>query len=447
MRLKHLFILATVAVLFFMTENVNAEDQLNFKWGGALRLRHEYWKNWKDMSNDLLDTRNFFRFKTSVWGNWSHEDLGLFVKLTNENKAYTFYGQEASSTAESKKNYRYVVDEFVFDNLYLDIKSVFDLPLDLRIGRQDFLGTYGEGFLIMDGTPQDGSRTFYFNALKAAWKIDDNNNLDFIYTNNPRDDKFLPVFNQGSSPQALNTTDEEAYILYWKNRSVENLALEGYYIYKREAALGGRGTQAEKGIINTVGSYAKRNFDPYTLRGQLAYQFGDYGNQDRSALGGYIFLDRIFKDTQWSPKTSAGFLYLSGDDTSTSKNEAWNPLFSRWPWMSELYVLNTANTGVMGYWTNVVIYRTELSLKPTEKLSVQLWYNYLRAAEKTAASAALSLSGTGKERGHLPQFRVDYKINNNISTYFLAEYLIPGDFYASDADEALFLRTEVQIRF
>ena len=448
MKSRLVLLLGLVAVGLLFTQDLyaqeDAQESLDFKWGGALRLRHEYWKNWKDMDNDKLDTRNFFRIKSSLWGKWAHENMGLFLKLTNENKAYTYFGNSTTGS----KNYRYVVNEFVVDNLYLDIKDVFDMPLDLRIGRQDFLGQYGEGFLIMDGTPQDGSTTFYFNAIKAAWKIDDSNNLDIIYINNPRDDKYLPIFNQGSSPQTLNTTDEEAYVLYWKNKSVDKLALDGYYIYKREDDQYGAGSQAEKSIINAVGSYAKYDADPYTLRGQLAYQFGDYGEQDRKALGGYLFVDRDFKDTNWTPKASIGFLYLSGDDTDTSDNESWDPLFSRWPWMSEFYVLNTlAGTNILGYWTNMLIYRAELSLKPTDKLSMQLWYNYLKADEKTAASSSYNLSGTGKDRGHLPQFKVKYKINDNISTYFLAEYFIPGNFYTDDADEGLFLRTEVQFKF
>jgi predicted porin len=55
-------------------------------------------------------------------------------------------------------------------------------------------------------------------------------------------------------------------------------------------------------------------------------------------------------------------------------------------------------------------------------------------------------SGTGKERGHLPQARIDYAFTKNISAYVLAEYLIPGNFY-KDKDTALFLRTELQIKF
>ena len=115
--------------------------------------------------------------------------------------------------------------------------------------------------------------------------------------------------------------------------------------------------------------------------------------------------------------------------------------------MSELYVLAIAadsNVKISGYWTNISIVRAELSTKFTEKFKGSLFYNYLRANESVAASAVCS--GTGKERGHLPQLRLDYAFTKNISTYVLAEYLLPGNFY-KDNDPALFTRVEVSIKF
>lgn len=418
-----------------------AEPQ--FKFGFYERARHEYWKNNMDMNNDALDNRNFFRFKTSLSGQADFsKDLGLFLKLTNENKAYAYFGNSTTGN----KDFHYDPNEWIFDNFYVDIKNTLGLPLDLRIGRQDFLGTYGEGFLIMDGTPQDGSRTFYFNAAKASLRADENNTVDFIYINNPRDDTYLPVLNEDKAPQALNTTDEEAYVLYWKNKSLKDLALEGYYIYKREDDDGGRGLQAQKGRINTLGSYAKYSFSPWALRAQAARQFGTYGTNDRTGLGGFVFLDRSFDELVWKPQVSLGFLYLSGDKRSTNKNEAWDPLFSRWPWMSELYLLSMGTeTGITGYWTNLQMWRASLVLATSGKSKCTLWYNFLRADEQVAASTVFSSSG--KDRGHLPQARFDYTFNKNVSTYFLAEYLIPGNFYVDSRDGAVFLRTEVQIKF
>ncbi|MDD5255663.1 MAG: alginate export family protein, partial [Candidatus Omnitrophica bacterium] len=325
----------------------------SFKLGFSERARHEYWKDIFDNNDDVLDNRNFFRFKTSAWLDAQiSKDFKAFVKFSNENRAYTYWGVNTTGN----KDFHYDANEIVFDNLYFDVNNILGAPFDLRIGRQDLLGAYGEGFLIMEGTPQDGSRTFYFNAVKGVWRVNDVNTLDFIYINNPRDDVFLPALNEDKAPQNLNTTDEEAYVLYWKNKGLQNLLLENYYIYKREDDDGGRGLQGEKSRINALGSYAKYSFAPWTLRGQYAYQFGKYGTRDRSAMGGFVYLDRAFEDVQWKPVASLGFSYLSGDKRNSSKVEAWDPLFSRWPWVSEIYVMSMGTeTGVLGYWTNVQV--------------------------------------------------------------------------------------------
>jgi hypothetical protein len=433
-----------------------------FKWGGVERLRNEYWRNWKDMNNEGIDNRNFFRIKTSLWGQADYgKDLTAYLKFSNEFRAYTYFGGATGSVPDKtadKKGYHFDINEVVVDNLYADIKNFMELPVDLRLGRQDLLGAYGEGFLIMDGTPQDGSRTFYFNAAKAAWKIDEKNTLDLVYINNPRDEEFLPVINrtmlvQQASPNKdkapfnLNTTDEVGYVAYWKNKSVANLALEGYYIYKSEDDQGGAGFQAQKSKINTLGSFAKYNFSPFTLRGQLAYQSGKYGDEDRKGLGGYGWLDYDFKDTAWSPQASIGYVYLSGNDKDSAKNEGWDPLFSRFPLWSELYLLSyAAETGIVGYWTNLSMPGVTLKFKPTDKMKLSFMYYYLMANEDVTSSTIFS--GTSKQRGSMPQVRLDYTFDKkkNVTGYILAEYLKPGKFYV-EKDPAIFVRTELQVKF
>jgi hypothetical protein len=453
-------------LVFFLTLaaislSVPASAELKFKWGPYLRVRHEYMPNWKDMDNDQLDNRNYFRVKASLWGQADYEkDLSIYAKLTDEFKAYTYFGDSTASVPDktaSKKGYHFDINEVVFDNLYLDVRNFLDLPVDLRLGRQDFLGTYGEGFLIMDGTPQDGARTYYFNAAKAAWKINDKNSLDIIYMNDPRDEELLPVINrtklinargnrlEDKKPLSLNVSDEEGYVLYWKNKAFKNLALDGYYIFKSEEEEGGGGYQAEKTRLNTIGSFAKYNLSPWAFRGQFASQFGHYGHNNRRGFGGYGYIDRSFKDFAWEPAVSIGYNYLSGDKRGNIKNEGWDPLFSRYPWISELYVSSiSAETGIPGYWTNIQAYRLELLLKPTKKTKLSLWYNFLRANAQVASSVIFS--GSGKDRGHLPQVKLEYAFNKNVSTYFLGEYFIPGNFY-KDRDPSMFLRTELQIKF
>ena len=455
-----LIILALLITFSAESQATTNSDDITFKSGGALRLRHEFWKNWADYNSQNKDNRNFFRVKTSLWGQANFgDDLMGYLKLTNEFKAYSYFGGAASGNPDKfpdKKGYHFMIDEVIVDNLYLDVKGAFDLPVDLRVGRQDFLGMYGEGFLIMDGTPGDGSRTFFFNAAKASWKVDEYNTVDFIGIINPKDDDFLPVLNRDEYqpynkqtadkvPYMLNTTDETGFVAYWKTKAFKNLAWELYYMNKKEDDENGAGYQARKTKLDTIGSFAKYKLDPFTLRGQFAWQRGKYGIDDRKGMGGYGWIDHDFKDAKWAPQLSAGYVYLSGDKQSTATMEGWDPLFSRFPLWSELYLLSMAReTSIVGYWTNLSMPGVQLKFKPTEKMKLMLAYYYLRANELPAAGTYIS--GTSKNRGQLPQFRVDYAFSKDITGYFLVEYLKPGKFYV-ERDSGLFTRTEIQFKF
>lgn len=416
--------------------------RVEFKPGASLRVRHEFWKNISDQENDAKDNRNYFRIRYSFDGTLSfNEKIIAYTRLTDEFKAYTYFYQSTNR----KKGINFDIDETVFDNLYLDVKDVLGAPVDIRLGRQDFMGTYGEGFLIYDGTPGDGSRTHYFNAFKTSWRMTPANQLDFIYINDPRYDSFLPIINENDPSRTLNATSEEAYVLDWQNKKIKNLTFEGYYIYKKEDDKGGVRLQSQKSRINTPGFFTKYQFDPFAVRGQLACQKGNYGLHGREALGGYVFLDRDFKKISWAPQASVGFIYLSGDDPSTGKNEGWDPLFSRQPWMSELYSLSYNSESGTNYWTNLRMWRGELTWKIGSKIKPTVRYNFLQANDNPA-SAGFAL-GSGKNRGQLPQVKVDYAFTKDITAYILAEYFIPGNFYADSADESLFVRTELKIKF
>jgi hypothetical protein len=195
--------------------------------------------------------------------------------------------------------------------------------------------------------------------------------------------------------------------------------------------------------------FANPALDPWTFRGQFADQFGKYGSDDRTGMGGYAFVDRDFKEALWSPSATAGVVYLSGDNKKTNKNEGWDPLFSRYPWLSELYCSAFTGESGVAYWTNLQMYRLGGSVKPTQKTKFSLFYNFLRANQSIPASTAFSYSGEGKNRGHLESAKLEYTINKYVSTYFLAEYFQPsrGGVYSKSADDAVFLRTEVQIKF
>ncbi len=434
MKSKLLRLASLLLGLGIMASPLWAEGTDKFQYGFEERLRFEYWDEVFDLNeNGTKPTDQFIRNKISVWGRWNANDkISVYLKLTGEPFIYT----------GAHKGDDFVKDEIVFDNAYVDIKEPFDWPVTFRLGRQDFMNAFGEGFIIMDGTPMDGSRTVYFNAVRATWAINKDNSLDIIYLSDPKKEQYLPVFNNRN--QTLNVSDEQAVILYGKNKINDHWAVEPYYIYKNEGAQ----TAVPELDIHTLGGRAVYSNNPWKVVAELAGQFGEYdGGQDRQGLGGYIHLDRSFPDLPLKPEATIGFYYQSGDDPQTAKNEEWNPLFSRWPWMSELLVLTYATEEKQpGYWTNLQNYRAGVKLSLTDKTKLNLTYNYMRANEDTGITGSI-FSNSGKERGHLPQVMLSHKFTKNLDGYILGEYFIPGNFYYDGADNAMFLRTHLQYKF
>jgi len=429
-----------VSMLFVSTafaEHLYGPDELDTSYGVYFRFRQETWDNAFDFdhANDApgnLD-RNYFRLKTSLWyKNDYAKKYDFFVKLTNEAYYYMFTQDTDSPFHE---------DEIVFDNLYVGATDIAGLPVSLRVGRQDFLMTHGEGFLIMDGTPLDGSRTFYFNAAKANIKFGDSADVDLIYITNQQTDRYLPSL-YASEKRPINTSDETGIVVYGRVKAGESIKVEPYYIFKTEeadpyqTALGN--TDAGKLSLNTVGARAVAGLGGFNVRGEFAYQLGEYDdNTDREGMGGYLFVSRGYKDVKWSPSWELGYVYLSGDDQTTAdKDEGFNPLFSRWPWLSELYVFSLIRDRGIAYWTNTSWARAGVKLAFTPDTSLDLKYNYIRAVEETGVPGE-------KEKGHLPQVQLNHKFTDRIDGYLRVEYMVPGNYYAGD-DAATFVRWQLQ---
>ncbi|MCM8761693.1 MAG: alginate export family protein [Candidatus Omnitrophica bacterium] len=370
-----------------------------FSYGFYLRLRQEYFDNAFDFNDDstIFNDDNYFRIKASVWGKWNFTDnISLFTKLTSEPKI------AIESDGKLANNRDTWDEEIFFDNLYLDMN--FGV-VNFRLGRQDFLMTHGEGFVIMDGTPYDGSRSYYFNAVKTTFKIGENNSVDFIYVDDPAKDEYLPVIDW--QDRNVVKTDEDGIIVYGKFKIPENLSLEPYYIYKFEDS-------TPNLTLNTIGNRIVLNLSPWQIRGELAYQYGEYkGGNNREAWGGQAYIKRTFKEAKLSPSFELGYAIERGEPA---------------------------------YWTNLHLYRAKLDMNLTQKTGLSLAYNYLMADESREGVAPFF--GDGNERGHLGHIILTHKFNQNIDGHLHFEYFKPGDFYAeANRDDAIFLRWQLQMKF
>lgn len=443
-----------------------ADAQVTYKFGASERIRQEIWDNLIDLKTLPVTPAdfNFFRFKTSLWGSAEfNKDTNLYLKLTSEIYYYPIGPREYPRTDGGTT----VLDENegVIDNVYIKANNAFGLPIDLKIGRQDFWGAsedmYGEGFLFSDGTPQDGSRTFYFNAAKLRWRINDKNAIDFVYITNQFQDKYLPTWRTSNansltyynSKKILDASDSKAFLVYDRSKLSDAVTVEPYYVFKREEE-----TPIVYSIpdldLHTVGARAVYTAAPWTFGGEFAYQFGEYDTgRDREGYGGYVFGKRKFANWKLKPEFELRFVYLSGDDPSTKENENFDPLYSRQPYWNELlgyvmineFIRDAAR--VAFYWSNAQLYMAKVKMELSDKTTLSLSYQYWRANEWAQPINSLKpMFDHGYERGHLPTLFLTHKFNKNIDAFFQYEYFIPGNFYADKAACGQFMRWNVQFK-
>jgi len=446
------------------------------KPGFDVRFRYENWDNLFSLGantekNSLKD-RGFFRFRVMAWDKVKLSDrLNLMVRLNTEPKYQMgpYYHILKETPPDRRK---FDQDEVVIDNLYLDVKRPFGLPLDLRVGRQDFLGKdmFGEGFLILDGTPGDGSKSFYFNAIKATVTIKPEHTVDVVFVSNPMRDVYLPSLHpsyddkvpsqdaKGSlyiqHKKRLTSSNEFGFWIYSRNRFCNTFIFEPYYIYKKEEEDRSYGGPQMASYLHNFGARAVYDFKDLRLRGELVHQFGEYSDgRDRRAWGGYVFAEKAFSNCPMKPKIEIGYVYLSGDDPKTNKDEGFNPLFSRNPNWNELliytYLLETMSKSgpIPGYWTNLKMPLINLYLAPLPKLSLNVSFQKLYADEKTKGLPSFTFSNNGKNRGVLYLFMARYSIFKGLTGMIQYEIFDPDDFYAKDANTAHFLRLELRYRY
>ncbi len=453
-------------LIFFINFSYSLCFAMENEPGASIRLRQEIWDNVVDLGTTptAQPDRNFFRLRIQLWDNIKfNENFGSYIRITTEPRYYTGPYRLILDNETNKK--RFDQDEVLIDNLYFDVKKPFDLPVNLRIGRQDFLGKdiYGEGFLIVDGTPGDGSRTYYFNAIKATVSIADGHSVDIAYVSDPKTDIYLPIIHPSYYDKSsggvyihhkrrLTGSNEQGFWIYGRHRITDKFNIEPYYIYKKEEAY----DVIKESYVNTFGIRAVFKMDSFSLRGEIATQDGKYKHgQDRSGIGGYSFAEYLIKNCPVTPALEVGYIYLSGDKRGTSnKDEGFNPVFSRAPQWNELliytFIPETAGKGgpIPGYWTNLKALIANLKVKPLKDMTIKLSYQHLWADKKsniTSGTYKNMFTNDGKNRGDLYAFIANYNFTKAFDGMLQVEYFDPGNFY-KNARQATFIRWQLQYK-
>jgi hypothetical protein len=423
-----------------------------FKWGLQERLRNTFMNNNVDFNKDKDDKQDFYRFRTTAWGQYDFSSkLSVRVQINNEFRHYT--DTRVSDTGRENTG-----DEIIFEHLFLKYTTAGQNPVTVTLGRQNLM--YGEGFILLEGNPWDGSRTIFHDAAKISYKKGDVT-YDFLGISNSRydyrlpklsftekDKKYLGLPKNADGDQLLNDGLEEAIGLYVTKKPATGTQFEGYYFFKVEhpdyvLPAFSDITTAQKTRLNlhTIGG---RMVHPLATNLKLltewAYQIGGQADNKISAYGGYANIAYTLCPKK-SGTLTAGFNLLSGDDPKTADVEGWDPLFSRWPKWSELYIYsqtaeNNGGGRKIAYWSNTFAPNLKFDMVLNSKVDITLWAHHLQAFYSIA-------SGNGLTRGDELQLWVRFKFTKMLTGHFLADYFMPGDFYADPRTNAVFIRGEL----
>ncbi len=442
------------------------------RFGADERVRQEYFDHIPVKSDgDARGGENdYFRFRTRVWSELdAGPNITFRVRAVNEDRDWLY---PDVSQKPQRSTYEWP-DEVVIDTAYADLHGLLNNALDLRIGRQDLI--YGTGKVILEGTPGDGSRTLYFNAVKATIKAVPKTTIDVFGIYDPAQDPLAinppdPARDLSAMPATENGMLERGAGIYAKNQSFASMPFEAYAIYKSE------GTQAialkpdvkgnlpqpkvpwqtldasrkEMDVaaadIGTVGTRLMPKLtDSLSGNLELAYQFGTRGDADISAYMVDAFVVQQLPGSM-KPAVDAGVYYLSGDRKGNGTDEAWDPLWARYPQFSELYVYSYDSDPLAGGWENLCTPHAGLTINPLTNLKTTFSVNYLYAPEADGP-------GGGHERGWLGVFKNEFTLAQNkwlpkdkLTGHLWLEVLEPGDYYKVD-DLALFARWEFVYAF
>ena len=426
---------------------------LDWNAGASLRARQEVADRIPGATPAMRGYNNYFRNLVNVWMQTGNEDFKFYIRGADE---FRFW----SSPSHSKSS-RFP-DEALIDNLYLDLYGLFGGRLDIRAGRQDFTGPemYGAGLVLLDGTPADGSRTVFFDAIRLRWAFTEKEKTDA-----------LAIFNSHKTalswghPNAAHGERELATIwpgtrgqnefgggLYHRSRSIDSLPFDVYWLYKRESKAylpGGAPVPGRK--VHTFGARLMPRFGKeFSGAFEAALQ---EGKRDGGASCSGVMADASLRwspdaGEDWRPYLQGEVYYLSGDRNRRrdgGRDRAWDPLWSRWPQASELMVLDF--TDGVGYWSNLFFpsLSAGVSWRRRHDLSVRTGPMYVAAQDlATADSRCLGWFSSAKLGFTIVKGAVDGR--GDITGYVLGEMLVPQGYY-NDGKPAYFLRWQLMFSF
>ncbi len=327
-------------VLFAFITSALAQSPLTFS--GELRMRAEARDN-ADFNADRLDgaAQVFQRVRLGVAREFEH-GVKVFAQLQDAR----IWGEEGSSL--------HALNHVDLQQAYVQIERVMNLPIDVRLGRQQL--SFGNERLVGKYDWHNVGRAF--DAMQVEWgSARQNLNLWLAQVRDhttplvARNQEFAGAY---FTSQRLPIALDAYWLLLYDARNFESVA---------NPATPGRQDEPSYDLrLHTVGmrlSHARNLGLQFDCEG--SYQFGGRGFQDIRA---YAFaLDaRYVIDMKWKPAVRLGYVLGSGDKQSNDgKNETFANLFPN----------AHGFLGAMDYasWSNIVAPHLGIEFSPRENFS------------------------------------------------------------------------------
>ncbi len=419
-------------------------------WGADARLREIFSPNL--LLND--EDRHFQRYRFRLWTTIKPvKDFDVNFRIVYEPRHFCEPERKAL-VRDAAIIDSWTTNEAIIDQLNVRWDKVCGMPLTLTVGRQDII--LGNGWLVLDGTPLDGSRTIFFDAARATLEMEQiNTKADLIFICNQADSDYYyePVCDQDFHNIEQ---DEQGAILYVTNKSLPKTQIDGYFMYKHDERVlrfpvdgVAPWQQGSNGDIYAFGARVAGDIDDnWRYRAEFAQEFGRKNGQALCALGlnsqlAYFMKDKLNNNFRFA------YEYLSGDkETTESTSEQFDQLWGRWPQFSELFVYPVALENRPGEVTNLHRLGVGWSCNPCPKLELCTDYNLLFADKTSFSDRTIggegAFSDKGYFRGQLASVLLKYTITENVKGHLLGEFFFPGNYYSNNFNEtAAFLRYEI----
>ncbi len=449
-----LILLFLVTATAAFAQEKKAEPAVAFTLGGDVRLRYEAYDGVHTLSSEApFHVRDYLRLRSRLWAAYNGvPNLSLYGRVAAEPR----YWFNNASVASEGRDWKYAL----VDSLYAkwSTAQASFVPVTVVAGRQDF--QLGDQWLVGDGTPGDGSWTTFFDGLRATFDVKSiKTKFDLMaFQPQARAEDYLPILGRQGACLVMEQ-DEIGAILNASNKTIKEVQLDGYLIYKKDKRVTSAGNKGEVYTLGTrmVGTPAAKW--QYTVEG--AYQWGRRDLQVRfpatitrkrevAAFGFNSKLTYSLKDKLNNQLTLLAE-YLSGDDPdSTDKDEMFDVLWGRYPRLGETwnvaYAVETG--GRSGQYQNLCRVGTTWNVSPLKSTTVATTYCALFAPEEvpTRMTATARFSRDGHFRGQMVQAIVKQKLTKEISALFFAEASFLGDYYVRK-DTVTFVRAEVMYTF